>query len=361
MSLHTVIKKLLLNKQTARKKKIHISNLEKEVIETLRTFQRYQEAGGYTAYYQAVLDLEREGLLVRQKKKETNVRYPVLPMHWWLVENIIEDKWTQQQMLQVSDLLNLKKYRIHKELQTDEEWKRINIVYRFLKNQDNENYLITEQRSYELFGHEKYLSSTEGKAFLMRLELSLSDLKAFNVGEPFMFSTPLPKHYSELKNVLIVENQSIFHTLHQYYKQYQSFRGMEVDILIYGEGKKIESSGAFFYNLFNKQEYNVYYCGDIDAEGWGIYHRLKEKNYWNNLQLAIPIYEAMKDYSLGTVPYKNQTTNETYLERAQKELSIHNQELSTYITKLWKKAERLPQEAIMLPKLIKEKAMEETA
>ncbi|OZI10971.1 hypothetical protein CEW92_14145 [Bacillaceae bacterium SAS-127] len=350
-----ITKRKLLKIQDIKKRRIFIDEFEKEIIKSFSLFNEYHSYGGYEAFYQAVLTLEKEGLLRRQRVKKDNGREPSLPLQWWVMPKAVVGKWNTIDMLKVSDLLNLRKFKGDPELQTLENWKHIIAVHTFLKEASERELVSREQRSYELFGREKFLSEKVGREFLSKLGLTLKDLRAKIYSEPFIFSTLNLKPYTEMELVLIVENHSTYHTLHHFFQQYSSFRGFRPDLLIYGEGKKIESSAKLFYDMFPPKEYDVYYFGDIDAEGWGIYNRLKENKIWSSLQLSVLFYQALIDYAHAEVPYKNHDENPAYLQGVQEELKGRGEyALANCIEELWKKRQRLPQEAITLEKMRRE-------
>jgi hypothetical protein len=73
--------------------------------------------------------------------------------------------------------------------------------------------------------------------------------------------------------------------------------------------EKIEKSFNFLDSITVGKELNIYYVGDLDPEGWGIYVRLAECYPTANIQLAIPIYEALLEQQMSnkTEPIKMRT------------------------------------------------------
>ena len=73
-----------------------------------------------------------------------------------------------------------------------------------------------EERSLELFGHEKFLLDSDlfpdGKGFLNRIGIQKNSLKIVHYGEPFVFWMKQGKEMKDIQRVLIVENLSFFHT-----------------------------------------------------------------------------------------------------------------------------------------------------
>jgi hypothetical protein len=213
-------------------------------------------------------ELWEEGMISPVKKSPLNGRRPSLHSQWWVLSATVAKQWNDMDILRVSDLLNRARYRQHPEWKTEEEWGRVDTIYDFIKEKDRYTWVTREERAFQLFGEEKFFSSDKGMMLMQRLQLTLSVLKAKVYGEPFVF---WPSPYCEMKNakkVLIVENLSFYHTCRQLMADRKSIQGIMPDLLIYGEGKKIEKSFAFLNHITATEELTVFYVGDIDPEGW---------------------------------------------------------------------------------------------
>jgi DNA topoisomerase VI subunit A len=337
-----------------RRKKIKIQTIEDYVIkEKIKDHLRYQIDNGYRQFVQIMGELSEEGVVVTPvKKSPLNGRRPSLHTEWWIMPATIESQWTDMQILAVSDCLNLSKYRQHPEWQSEQEWQWIQSIYLFFKQKDSYNWVTREERAFQLFGEEKFFSS-EGALLLQRLQISLDDLKARVYGEPFVFWPALNRNINHAKTVLIVENLSFFHTCRQLMNDGRSIVGVEPDILIYGEGKKIEKSFNFLDSITAIKELSIYYVGDLDPEGWGIYARLADCYPTANIQLAIPIYEALLEQQVSNKTETNQNENLMYLDRVLHEIQQYGRsDLAEKIQKLWNEKLRVPQEALSLDTML---------
>lgn len=225
-----------------RRKKLSVQQIENDLIlNKIKDSIRYQVENGYRYFVQIMNELTEDGVVTPVKKSPLNGRRPSLHTEWWLEKAVVESQWSNSQILAVSDLLNLMKYRQHPEWQTDQEWQQIEVLYSFLKQIDQFTWVTREERSFQLFGEEKFLAN-QGAALLQRLQITLDDLKARVYGEPFAF---WPAPHGEIRNaktVLIVENQSFYHTCRLLINRGNDIKGIQPDLLIYGEGKKIEKS-----------------------------------------------------------------------------------------------------------------------
>jgi hypothetical protein len=334
---------------TTRRKKIHIQQMEEFLIkEKIKDPIRYQEQNGYASLVQIMNELTIEGVISPIKKSSLNGRRPSLHTEWWLEKAKIENKWNDMQILAFSDQLNLLKYRQHPEWQTELEWSRIQSIYNFIKQKAQYHWVTREERSFQLFGEEKYLAN-EGGMLLQRLQITLEDLKARVYGEPFAF-WPAPNtdiRYAE--TILIVENQSFYHTCRLLMNNGKDIVGIKPDLLIYGEGKKIEKSFNFLEDITNSSALNIYYVGDIDPEGWGIYVRLKDSYPSANIRLAVSIYEVLLLQNMTNPTSTNQNENHSYLKNVMLEFEQNGRwDMAKKIEELWTQKQRVPQEVLSL-------------
>jgi hypothetical protein len=332
-----------------RRKKIHIQSIEDYVIkEKIKDPIRYQTENGYRHFVQIMGELLEEDMVTPVKKSPLNGRRPSLHTEWWLLPSPIKSQWSDMQILAVSDFLNLTKYRQHPEWQSEQEWKWIQAIHNFIKQRNSYNWVTREERAFQLFGEEKFFSH-EGSQLLQRLQLSLEDVKAKVYGEPFVFWPASNRDIKKAETVLIVENLSFFHTCRQLMNASRSIVGIQPDILIYGEGKKIEKSFNFLDSITAGKELSIYYVGDIDPEGWGIYSRLADCYPSANIQLAIPIYAALLEKQWSNKTETIQNENLKYLERVIEEFQQHGRsDLAEKVRHLWDDKRRVPQEALSL-------------
>ena len=135
------------------------------------------------------------------------------------------------------------------------------------------------ERSFQIFGDEKYMTSPEGKSLINKTlrKYHLNDvyLRVYKTPEPFVYVVT-----GEAENALIVENKDTFITMRKLLLDNKTILGRKFGALIYGSGRKIQSS----FSYINKPDCkdlshikNFYYFGDIDAEGIDIFYKLKGK------------------------------------------------------------------------------------
>ncbi len=327
------------------KKKININDLE---LQLRKLIDDYFEMDGYSLFYRAIESLQTEEQLIPIKNNQYNGRTPALPLYYWVNIKIQTAKWDRFAMMKLSDLFDFSFYERHPEWQTREEWDRIHHLYSFLQSCQEREFVSVEERSLELFGHEKFLldgdSFPEGKGFLTRIGVSEDQLKMVNYGEPFVFWMKQGKEMKDIQRVLIIENLSFFHTSIKLLEANQL--DYEPELIIYGEGMKIERSFSFFFRMFPPKNYLFYYAGDLDAAGYGIIIRLIEKYPDCSIQPALKIYRKMLECLEQSNDQKTgQTQNIKYRDAFYQWFTEEEQAL---LMQLWLDSKRIPQEVLTI-------------
>ncbi|WP_229696023.1 Wadjet anti-phage system protein JetD domain-containing protein [Paenibacillus albidus] len=329
------------------RRKVELTSLEKDLIRSFGAPVDYERAGGFQSMASCLEELAAEGCLTPVKSSSKSFKSPFIHTRYWLAESLpLQAGWDHSAMLSLRKKLDLDYFEKHPEGQTPETWSRLERLYTFMLLAESREYITREERSLELFGQEKWLSEPEGRQLLTRLGLSLDSLKAVNAHEPFIYYI---RHSQTVRNILIAENKSFFHSSKRLICSGLSICGLSVDLLIYGEGWKIDRSLLFLEEIeIDPGQVSLYYAGDMDKAGWNIYGKLKFSYPELNLQLAAPIYEQMMYYGEFGYPYDNdkeQLCNPAHLELVRQELSAYP-ELLRYAEWLLAVNLRVPQEVL---------------
>ncbi|MEH7333974.1 Wadjet anti-phage system protein JetD domain-containing protein [Neobacillus drentensis] len=327
------------------KKKININDLE---LQLRKLLDDYDEMDGYTLFYRAIEIMQTEGQLIPIQNNQYNGKTPALALYYWVNIKVQENQWDRLEMMKLGDQLDFSFYERHPEWQTKEEWVRIQNVYTFLQSSQEREIVSVEERSLELFGDEKFLldsdSFPDGKGFLARIGIAEEKLKMVNYGEPFVFWMKQGKEIKDIQRVMIVENLSFFHTSIKLLEAGQL--DYEPELIIYGEGTKIERSFSFFFQMFPPKSYLFYYAGDLDAAGYGIIIRLIEKYPDSCIQPALKIYRKMLECREQRNDQKQgQTQNLHYRDLFFQWFTEEEQEL---LRQLWQENKRIPQEVLTI-------------
>lgn len=168
----------------------------------------------------------------------------------------------------------------------------IEAILRLLR-QENKELVTVNERAYELFGDEKFFKGddrnrSQGEIVLKRLGLSYSQIGCEETVEPFFSYHKKDFFLRPLRNIYIIENKDTFWSFKK--NIMDAVSRLPMDMLIYGEGKKIISSFKWIdaYEV-NWDRDTFFYFGDLDPEGINIYCGLKAK-YWQ--YRILPFYEG---------------------------------------------------------------------
>ncbi len=130
--------------------------------------------------------------------------------------------------------------------------------------------MTVKERSYAIFGHEKYLEQHHSA-----IPLSDPELNCRPTFEPFFARETDP----EGNEILVLENRDPWDSISSQLKPGMTFLGHRFSMVIYGEGNKVavkDPSGSLygFLSSCHRADQTVLYCGDIDRAGINIFSRL---------------------------------------------------------------------------------------
>ena len=244
-----------------------------------------------------------KGLLEEEKIRPvlasgTNGKKPALYREYWIVEEKKDYSMLEEELkYQMTPLISVDYYLKHPDVyEGDRPW--VLLLNRYLK-ESRERLRYSEslnERSFEIWSREKFLSREQGRKILKRCGLSEADLNIYGTTEPLAYYS----HTREVpQNLLILENKDTFYSMRRHLLEgNEKIFGIPVGTLIYGAGKGILRSFRDFdlcVEPYMKKEGNViYYFGDLDYEGIGIYENLAElfSERWEIIPF-LPAYEAM--------------------------------------------------------------------
>jgi len=183
----------------------------------------------------------------------------------------------------------------------------IEILCDFLK-QKNVAPLTVNERAYQLFGDEKFFrgdsrSRSRGETVLKRLGLDYQSIGCLETPEPFFSFLSQDFHSQAGRDIYIIENKDTFWSFKRTLMDPPS--GLKVDMLIYGEGKKIISSFRFVQEYgIDPQRDRFFYFGDLDPEGINIYCELVAEYPQYIINPFRPAYQAVLEIGLARDPVK---------------------------------------------------------
>lgn len=353
--------------QGGRRKKIDIENLEQKIVKIFGSHENYKFHGGYKRFCECINNLEMLHIISPLTScKDTNGKKPVLKRFWWIEPKYTTNEWDSDNIARLSTQLDISFYIRNKKYQTPEEFKKLECLYKYLKNATSDYILVREERSLLIFNEisadlddepEKFLSSSVGKTLLNRLNLSYEDLNCEVVREPFDFWISPDIPINQMSEVLIIEGLATYHTLKNILKKNLHWKlGPKPNILIWGAGRKIEGTIDYLYDIVPQPaKLNIRYAGDIDSEGLDIFYNLKKKNKHLNILIATNFYDFLTSHGLGYSKYifTDQRKIDSVLSEIEPEF-LDSPAAFANIKTLWFNKMRIPQEFMNLETLTKE-------
>lgn len=260
--------------------------------------QLLRESGeeAYPEQYRHIRRQIETGELIPVKKSPLNGKKPALHLSYWLAEEEPDyGEETEELMFRMSPAIRTDYYLKHPKVYREEAvWVRMLNRY-FLEQAERKGggfggavSVSLNERSFQIWGREKFLQREQGRKILAHCGVELGQLHVYGTTEPLAY-------YSRVRSVpqtvLILENKDTFYSMRRCLMGSQPLRsasgknrtdsalrticGEPVGTLIYGAGKGIiaafsdlELSGEPYMTA---PENTVLYFGDLDYEGIGIY------------------------------------------------------------------------------------------
>lgn len=356
--MENVILKFLAIYKNRNKKRFALIDLQQYLVKHYKGEHLFQEQGGYPELYRLMQNLADNNAIKAIAASPYNGLNPALKTKWQIISADIFPKWEQAKLLQYANWLDFTYYINNPAYQTSVEWEYIENIYRFLQERDKREWASVEERSLELFYDEKFLTtrkdSPKGKyGILSRLQLTNEMLKMKKYSEMFVYWR---SNYQEINKVIILENHSTFFTYKRLMEAQGEILGFSPDLLIYGEGKKIENSLIFLEEIADLAVVKIFYFGDFDSEGLGIYYRLKKRYPHLDMNLHYLAYKLLVNLCQRSYPLGKQKKEVFFWEQFRLEIQsfLNEVELKKF-TEIWENDSRIPQELITYERLLQVK------
>lgn len=233
----------------------------------------------YSEQYQYVCGLLERNRIKEVKSSPLNGKTPALHQSYWIVE-AAPDYGRQMEELKFEMVPTIRTdyYLAHMDVYlAEEKWvKLLNSFFLEYGGRRLEPVSLNE-RSFQIWGREKFLGREQGKKILAHCGVALKDLCVYDTTEPLAYysvSRKVPQ------GILILENKDTFYSMRRFLLGgAERIMGEEIGTVVYGGGKGILRSFAdfgFCVEPHIKDARNqILYFGDLDYEGVGIYERLE--------------------------------------------------------------------------------------
>ncbi len=243
------------------------TDIQKPVIKYLG--EKWERCGGYQAFAAAIHALEKEETDQADQDPGLNGLNPPLFLRYRkLIPQQRDYEEIKKEMLSIyRSQIDLTHF-----LAFPQEYAAVRDVLlaidRFLletRDQPLRVWDTVNERSFMLAGDEKFLASAAGKRLLKLIGVNLAQLYCVPTPEPFFYwTTGLPNPAPNCADCLIVENKDTFYTFKNLIAGRSFTVSPPVQLLIYGEGKKILSSWPFIFECLSSFKIRFFYFGDLN-------------------------------------------------------------------------------------------------
>lgn len=258
----------------------------------------------YRQQYAYVMELLGQGRVKPLKASGKNGKKPALYREYWLLEEKEDDTPLLEELrYTMVPAISIDYYLAHLDVYRQERpWVLLlNAYFRERKEKLRFPESVNE-RSFEIWGREKFLSREQGRKILKHCGIETEALNLYRTAEPLACYA----HTREVPQaLLILENKDPFYSMRKHLLDGGTkIFGVPVGTLIYGAGKGILRSFVDFDLLaepYMTHKKNLfYYFGDLDYEGIGIWENLAGLCGEERALIPfVPAYEAMLQKAEG--------------------------------------------------------------
>ncbi len=234
----------------------------------------------YEQQYRFVRRLLEQEKIKPVKASGTNGKRPALYRSYWVTKEKKDYSVLEEELkYRLHPMISVDYYLSHLEnYEKDREF--VLLLDHYLRS--NQEMLSCQEsvneRSFEIWNREKFLTKEQGKRILKCCGIQVEELNVYRTAEPLSYYSHTRKTPQKL---LILENKDTFYSMRRHLLEGKGrIFGEEIGTLIYGAGKRILKSFEdfdFCVEPYMAETGNkIYYFGDLDFEGIGIYEKLAE-------------------------------------------------------------------------------------
>lgn len=254
-----------------------ITNLSQNKIE-LKELQKFLKIENYNELYLKIVDLIENKKIKPIKSSKTNGKTPSLYNRYTIIKKDDKNNYIDELLYKINPKLDISKYLKNPKLY-EKNRDYILKLSNFLDNniEKLQMKVSVNERSFQIFGREKFISKEGGKTLLKTLGIDEEFLNIYETTEPLAY-------YSKAKkvpqNILIIENKDTFYSMRNFIIKNKDIMGIEISTIIYGGGKSIYKSFQDFEfcveDYLLHKDNKLLYFGDLDYEGILIYESLAQ-------------------------------------------------------------------------------------
>lgn len=242
----------------------------------------------YEQFAQIILQFEEQHILIAIKASGTNGKQPLLANTYKINKTIMLQN-VREQVKQLKKIFHsaiwIEYYLTKTVEELEQDLPALQQLNEYLQNNNlPKNKVLAQERSFEIFHNEKFITEQGGKQLLEKVKV-WDVLGIWPIADPVSYAVNPLNLGNEVHKFLIIENKATFYSLLPALKE-SSFTA-----LIYGQGNAITGTIQVLQEQLpvNYENAQFYYFGDIDAEGISIWYSLQQKI---TIRPALPFYQA---------------------------------------------------------------------
>lgn len=277
----------------------------------------------YDVQYKYVVDLLSSGQIKSVKSSPGNGKKPALHTQFWLVDEKPDYSTWKDELLYRTDPHIRVDYYLHHLDMYDQDRRYVQRLSEYLQKKGGlpSVAISRNERSFEIWGEEKFLTGGAGRTILSRCNIDEAALNTYSTAEPFAY---FALYRTTPQRILILENKDPFFGMRKFLLEgNREILGVNIGTLIYGAGKRVVSSFREFEisaEPYMKDAGNeLLYFGDLDYEGILIYETLAEAFTDSGvIRPFVPAYLSILDKGdrVQTLPqskeHQNQNNNGSF-------------------------------------------------
>lgn len=235
-------------------------------------------AASYEEQYSSIMKLLEDGRIKPLKRSGTNGKKPALHLAYWLAEEETDYAPYREELLYCTMPRFLVDYYLRHLDVYEKERTAVRALQDFLQlhGEKLRQQVSFNERSFQIWGKEKFLLQGAGKTVLKHCGFDAALLNCYETAEPF---SCYAHERRTPQKILVIENKDTFFSMRCHLLGGASaILGETFGTLVYGAGKRVLSSFRDFSvsaEPYMKERANeLLYFGDLDYEGVGIYENL---------------------------------------------------------------------------------------
>lgn len=317
-----------------------LNSFSKKII-ALDEIERIYKPETYDSLCKVVAGLLKENSILPVKTSGGNGKKPTLYKRYRILEkNIDNSEFYDEINYKLSSKLNIEYYKSH----IDKYKEHRDYIIKLSDFITSRRHLLSvpvsmNERSFQIWGREKFLQKEMGKTIVKNLGLELEELNYYDTSEPLAYYS---KSRETPQKILIIENKDTYYTMRRHLiGGGESILGEDISTLIYGGGKNINKALNDYKisveDYVSDKRNKILYFGDLDYEGIVIYeglYKLFSKEY--NIMPFIMGYKKMLhkagDESICLPKMKegqNKNISEIFLREFHKEYRVQIKKILT--------------------------------